>query len=69
MIYNKASLFLSMFGIDEAELRRLAVIGMWAEKHGVPAMKDTEARADDYADSWISKPIREALAALPKVKE
>jgi hypothetical protein len=24
------------------------------------AIKETIARADDYADSWISKPVREA---------
>lgn len=28
------------------------------------AMKQTRDRADDYADSWISKPIREAIARV-----
>lgn len=31
------------------------------------SMKETRNRADDYADSWISKPIREALAQVEEM--
>lgn len=28
----------------------------------VEAMRETVARADDYADSWLSQPVRKALS-------
>lgn len=39
---------------EGTELIRLARLGLWAEKHGVPAMRETHPR------------LEEALAALPK---
>jgi hypothetical protein len=33
------------------------------------AMKNTVARADDYADSYLSQPVREALAQYGADKE
>lgn len=50
---------------DRHELIRLARLGLWAEKYGVSAIKETNSLAEYCGDSWLHKPLRDALAALP----
>jgi hypothetical protein len=47
------------------ELVRLARLGLWAEKHGVPALENVTA-LDKAAGDCGAVPASEALAQLPK---
>lgn len=47
---------------ETRELVRLARLGLWAEKHGVPALEEVEATCGACSTA-------DALAALPTEKE
>jgi hypothetical protein len=49
---------------DMVELIRLARLGLWAEKHGIPAI-----RWEDKRCGRVYGPLGEALAALPKERD
>ena len=52
------------------ELIRLARLGLWAEKHGVPTLREALAMSneDDYSPGAYIVKADEALKALPKDK-
>jgi hypothetical protein len=57
------------------ELLRLARLGLWAEKHGIPALENARKRmhglwlGQPWADAQVGgNEITEALSALPKEK-
>lgn len=57
-----------------AELTRLALLGLWAEEHGIPVVKRTDKSMqsgciETGVDGSFSDEIDDALQALPKDKE
>jgi hypothetical protein len=57
--------------LEWRELCRLARLGLWAEKHGIPALKQINYDGGDYYEAKPHKlpeiipMMRDALAALP----
>jgi hypothetical protein len=54
-------------GEEAAELIRLARLGLWAEKHGIPALESYSGEVANVGEDevYIGRTADEAIAALP----
>lgn len=55
---------------EAVELIRLARLGLWAEKHGIKALRDLHSLTKDKryncSSGWVAWVSGDALTALPK---